>query len=306
MDGADRPARVISREAAAEAQAWETPDFDQPQREQQRLAELEQARRIERDKARRRRQRRREAVHERLRREDEARRVLPAPEEIEQLRATARREGHEEGYREGRHEGYHAGYPEGLRAGEADGRQAGAALVQRLRALLDTLGRPLEQLDREAEEELLHLALALARRVVYEEVKADPSHTAAAVRRALAELPATQRTVTVYVHPEELGFIREQVGDEAAGAGWSVVADPHLARGGCVVTTESSRVDATIERRLDAVAEQLLGDARAAEPAEPTVRTYRGAAEAPDPAAEEPAQAAAGEAEASGEGEAPS
>ncbi|MFP4147216.1 MAG: flagellar assembly protein FliH [Halorhodospira sp.] len=277
MDSGDRRLRIIPGEFAGAVETWETPDFDQPEIEQQRQAEREQARRIEREKQRRRRERRRRAVEERLRMEDQARRALPSPEELEELRATARRQGHQEGYEAGQHEGFHAGYPEGLKAGLGDGRRAGATLVRRLRSLLDTLGRPLEQLDREAEDELLHLVFAVARQLIQRELRADPAHALQAVRQAIQELPGNGRAVTVYVHPEEYGFITEQLGTEASERGWSVVADAHLTPGGCVVTTETARVDASVERRLELVAEQLLGDARSVEEAAVT-RTYRGRA----------------------------
>ncbi|MCG5528813.1 MULTISPECIES: flagellar assembly protein FliH [Halorhodospira] len=283
MDSGDRRLRIIPGEFAETAEAWETPDFDQPEIDRQRQAEQEQARRIEREKRRRRRERRRQAVAERLRLEDEARRSLPTVEEIEEIRATARRQGHQEGYEAGRHEGFHAGYPEGLQAGQSDGRRAGAVLVRRLRALLDTLGRPLEQLDRDAEDELLHLVFSVARRLALEELRTDPEHALAAVRQALRELPAQERGLTIQVHPEEHGFITEQLGTEVGDKGWSVVADAHLTPGGCIVTTETSRVDATVERRLDAVGEQLLGDAHAGEGGEAVQRSYRGRA----PGAEE-------------------
>lgn len=291
MESADKRLRIIPGEFARDAETWETPDFDQPEIDRQRLAEQEQARRRERERQQRRRERRRKAVEERLRLEDEARRALPGVEEIEQIRDTARRQGYDEGYAAGRHEGYHAGYPEGLQAGQSDGRRAGAILVRRLRSLLDTLGRPLEQLDRDAEDELLHLVFAIARRLVLEELRADPEHALAAVRQAVQELPSHQRTVTIQVHPEEHTFITEQLGTEVDERGWSVVADRHLSPGGCIVTTETSRVDATVERRLDAVAEQLLGDAHAGEEPDTVTRSYRGSTPARE---EEASQSSAG------------
>ncbi|MBK1735669.1 hypothetical protein CKO15_10315 [Halorhodospira abdelmalekii] len=282
MDKAGGRLRIIPGDVVQGAEAWEVPDFEEPERERQRQIEREEAQRLQRlaeEKRQRQRQRRRQAVYERLRQEDEARRVLPSEHEIEQIHAEARRQGYQTGLREGRHEGYHAGYPEGLRAGEADGRQAGAQLVQQLRALLDTLGRPLEQLDREIEDELSHLVYAVARRMVLEELRTEPAHTVAAVKQALRELPANQRWVSVHLNPAEIAFVEEQLGADEARRGWSITADHQVTRGGCIVRTEISRVDASVERRLDAIAEQLLGDAHAAEESDSIERTYRGGSE---------------------------
>lgn len=282
MDNANKRFRVIPGESVEGFEPWEIPDFDEPERERLRQQEREaeeQARQEELEKRRRQKERRRQAVYERLKHEDEARRALPTDEEIEQIRGEARRGGYREGHREGRHEGYHAGYPEGLKAGEEDGRNAGTQLVQRMRTLLDTLGRPLENLDREIEDELSHLVFTVARRMVLSEMRMDSSHAVAAVNRAMRELPANQRWVSVHVNPDEIGFIEEKLGGDEQRRGWTIVADQQVSHGGCVVQTETSRVDARVERRIDAVAEQLLGEAHTAEEAEEVSHTYRGGTE---------------------------
>ncbi|MCG5529996.1 flagellar assembly protein FliH [Halorhodospira halochloris] len=282
MDNTNKRFRVIPGEALDGIETWETPDFDEPERERLRQLELEEqerARQEELEKRRRQRERKRRAVYQRLKQEDEARRALPSEEEIEKIRAEAHREGYKTGHREGKLEGFHAGYPEGVKAGEEDGRKSGARLVRRLRTLLDTLGRPLEKLDREIEDELSHLVFGIAKRMVLSELRRDPSHAESAVNRALKELPANQRWISVHVNPEEIGFIEEQLGADAEQRGWTMVADQQVSRGGCVVRTETSRVDASVERRIEAVAEQLFGDAHATQETEEVVRTYRGEAE---------------------------
>lgn len=282
MENANKRFRVIPEEALEGFETWETPDFDEPERERQRQRELEeqeQARRVEQEKRRQQRNRRRQAVYQRLKHEDEARRALPTASEIERIRLEAHREGYTAGHREGKHEGFHAGYPEGVKAGEEDGRKAGTQLVERLRNLLDTLGRPLEKLDREVEDELSHLVFGVAQRMVLAEMRLQPSHALAAVNRAMRELPANHRWITVHVNPDEIGFIEEQLGDAVPQRGWNIVADQQITPGGCVVQTETSRVDASVERRIEAVAEQLLGDAHGNGEAEEVVRTYRGGTE---------------------------
>ena len=43
---------------------------------------------------------------------------------------------------------------------------------------------------------------------------------------------------------------------------WRMIEDQTLSRGGCVVNTDLSRIDATIEKRLGAVIATVLGDER--------------------------------------------
>lgn len=268
--------RIIPAEEAVEHTVWETPDVEEPARRRRQAAEEARLRREEEARRQRRRLKRRRAVKERLRREDEARRALPTEEEIEALREAARKMGYQEGHREGREAGYQDGHDAGFQQGEEEGRRSGAALVQRLQVLLDTLGRPLERLDDETEDELLQLVFTVARRMVLEELRTHPEPVQAAVHQALRELPANHRQVAVHLHPEDLPFIEEQMGAQAAGEGWSLVSDSAVTRGGCVIATETSRVDATVERRIDAVAAQLFGDPTG-DDLDPVVReTFRG------------------------------
>jgi flagellar assembly protein FliH len=43
---------------------------------------------------------------------------------------------------------------------------------------------------------------------------------------------------------------------------WQIVEDPAMTRGGCRVRSEQSRVDASVEARLNAVIANVLGDER--------------------------------------------
>ena len=43
---------------------------------------------------------------------------------------------------------------------------------------------------------------------------------------------------------------------------WQFEPDPLIARGGCMVETESSRIDASVETRLAAIASKMFGGER--------------------------------------------
>ena len=46
------------------------------------------------------------------------------------------------------------------------------------------------------------------------------------------------------------------------GISWRVEADPLISRGGCIVETETSRIDATVESRIAAIASKMFGGER--------------------------------------------
>lgn len=177
------------------------------------------------------------------------------------------------------------GYEEGLAAAKAeiDAKLAQLdARAQRLDSILQLLAKPLEQLDDEVERQLTSLALTVGKQIARRELKADPSQVIAIIREAVARLPTAARDVRVHLHPEDAAIVRERLAATTHDRAWSVVEDPALSQGGCVVRTDTSQIDQRLESRLNAIVSSILGDERAA---------TRGAAVATDEAAasEDPA-----------------
>ncbi len=164
----------------------------------------------------------------------------------------------EEIQRQAREEGFAQGRAEGLQAGQREI----AARVAELEAVLGTLSRPLEELDAEVENELVTLAIAIARQLVRRELKTAPGEVLAVVRNALSALPAAARKVRLRLNPEDAELVREAMSVNEAEQGWQIIEDPVLTRGGCKVETETSQIDATVESRLNAVIAQVLGGER--------------------------------------------
>jgi flagellar assembly protein FliH len=135
--------------------------------------------------------------------------------------------------------------------------------VRRLDAALQLLSRPLEQLDAEIESELARLALAIGKQLARRELRVEPAQVIAILRESLALLPATAREVRVHLHPEDAATVREHLTSPAGGRAWTLVEDPTLSRGGCIVHSEASRIDARLESRIAAIAASALGDERA-------------------------------------------
>jgi len=152
-----------------------------------------------------------------------------------------------------REEGYAAGRAEGLAAA----RQQLQQNMARFDALCEAAARPLQALDDRTEQELARLAIVMARRVVARELQLSPDLIAKAVRQAAAALPAATRDLRVHLHPDDLALLREL---GAVESHWQLHADANLTRGGCQLESERSRLDATVEARLAAVVDAVLGD----------------------------------------------
>ncbi len=174
--------------------------------------------------------------------------------------------GSQEGYKEGYDKGFQQGYREGREKGEAEGRacanQALAAEVSYLRQLMTALTAPLEQVDEQVEQELVTLAMTVAKHLVRRELKTDPGQIVAVVREALALLPVAKRCVTLVLHPKDAELVRAALHLDQAKVPWQIVEEPLISRGGCRVETEVSRIDATVETRLAAVIAAAWGGER--------------------------------------------
>lgn len=159
------------------------------------------------------------------------------------------------------------GYQEGLAAGQAEIRRQSAALnerIQRLDAILATLSRPFEDLDDEVEQQLTLLALTVGKQMVRRELRTDPAQVIAVIRESVGRLPAAARDVRVHLHPEDAAVVREHLSVPTSGErAWIVIEDPSLSRGGCVVRTDTSQIDARLDSRLNAIVSAAFGDERA-------------------------------------------
>jgi len=162
-------------------------------------------------------------------------------------------------------EAFAQGREAGLAAARAETEQANKKLqaqVARLEAMFNLLDKPLQEMNAEVEQQLLSLAMTIARQLVRRELKTDPAQVIAIIRETVALLPAAARDVRVHLHPEDAAIVRERLAAPSADRAWTIVEDPVLTRGGCKVTTDTALIDARIETRLNEVISALLGDER--------------------------------------------
>lgn len=139
----------------------------------------------------------------------------------------------------------------------ADAAQAGRAEAQAGAAgLLARAAVERDRLLRDAEREVVRLALAVARKILGRELAASPDTVVELAAAGLAEARA-RREVVLRVSPADAAVIRAAEGKLAAillRAPLRVQEDPAVAPGGAVVETEAGRIDAGIECQLAAVA----------------------------------------------------
>jgi flagellar assembly protein FliH len=162
-----------------------------------------------------------------------------------------------------REAGFQRGRSEGLSAAAAQIAQEMAELDAK-RRLLDGLARqivaPLERCDEETALELVQLALTVGAQLARRELRTDPEQVLAIVRECLASLPGTAREVRIRLHPRDAAALQGHLSMGGTQPSFAVVEDPMLTRGGCLVESEASRIDARLESRVAAAFALVLGD----------------------------------------------
>jgi len=161
-----------------------------------------------------------------------------------------------------------AGYAAGLARAQAEvqARLAElAARIERFDTLVRQLANPLRLLDAQIEEALLTVALSIGSQLARRALHDDSGQIIALVRDCLKQLPLGTREVRVRLHPQDASVMREALSPAGGDAAWQLVEDPTVTRGGCLVESEHSRLDARFESRLNGLVASALGDERTAE-----------------------------------------
>ncbi len=150
------------------------------------------------------------------------------------------------------------GFSEGLEKGQRKMREQADCLE----SLMSALAKPLQNLDKHVIDDLVQLCMAVVRQLVRRELKISPDEVVAVVKEALNQLPESAGDVRLELHPEDAMLVRKMLGGAEAKSTWRIVEDPILSRGGCRISTSASRIDATVENRINAAIAAVIGGDR--------------------------------------------
>lgn len=182
--------------------------------------------------------------------------ILPTVEQIEQMHQEAHQEGHAAGYEAG----YAIGYEAGHGAGYSAGQERGAAEAAKLQDLLSSFQQALADADQAIGNDLLALALDLARQMVREALRVKPELVLAVVRESIQCESTFSQPLQLTLHPGDAALVREHLHHELNDC--TIHVDPHLERGGCRVKVGSSQIDATLATRWQRIGQALGQNSR--------------------------------------------
>lgn len=155
----------------------------------------------------------------------------------------------------------------GVSEGEAEGRKRAAAETQ---AAIERMARSIEEmaglrarLRKEAEADLVHLALAIARRILCRELAVDPDAMHGLVLGALEKLQG-QEICRVRVHPAHAPLVSQCLRQAIPAAPVEVIPDASREPGAVVFETERGSLDASVETQLREIERGLADRLRGA------------------------------------------
>ncbi len=148
---------------------------------------------------------------------------------------------------------YDAGRADGLR--EAAGKAALEA--QQMHALLASIEQQSHEVNQHIAQHVLELALEIARQMVRQALTVKPELIVAVIQDALARTVQPLHGATIALNPADATLVRDQLGDELTAAGWRIVEDAALQRGGAMLQTAGTQIDATVATRWKRLAGAL-------------------------------------------------
>jgi flagellar assembly protein FliH len=176
----------------------------------------------------------------------------------------SQRRGHEEGHARGQNDGYVDGLRQGRQEGVAEAARGAANLASWAEKAVEELASAKQEAIRLARDEMLSLAMAIARKVVGHVSAADIDSAKTNLSKVL-ELACGPREMTIHVHPDQLEALREYGGQVAAATSLAgrleFVPDESISKGGVKIISRNGEIDATIETQLDNIARALTGQA---------------------------------------------
>jgi len=181
----------------------------------------------------------------------------------DEARTAACEEGHAQGIEQGRSEGREQAFQDA----SAEFARQQADLVEACRQAIRHLAEQKARLLLEARTDVVRLAIAIAHRVVKRVAAVRDLAAEVAVENAAEalEIVGRQTDVALHVNPADLDaittFAASLVESSRECRHVHLIADETVSSGGCVLTTAEGRVDASLDKQLDRIAELLVGKA---------------------------------------------
>lgn len=167
-------------------------------------------------------------------------------------------------------------YQRGLQDGKNLAERGLVHVFKAMRTASEELQQQREKVLRDSEEDLLALAIAVARQVIHQEVMQDRGIVLRVIKAALETLSDNDELV-IRVHPDDYALLttsqNQALQQELASFRYTLKADTTIPPGCCQVDTTRGTVDASFEAQLEELYRRMREER--ASGAEPLAEEHR-------------------------------
>lgn len=158
-------------------------------------------------------------------------------------------------------EAYDSGVESGKQKGRAEVQGPADAEVSRALDIVAQVEQVRLKSAKQAESDIVELALAMARKVIHHEVSLDPDIVVTQVREIISTI-IEAGVIRVLVHPDEVErlqtFRPSFAGADGNPVQLSIEGDETIQAGGCIIESSQYFINASIEKQLEAIWQEML------------------------------------------------
>lgn len=152
---------------------------------------------------------------------------------------------------------YEEGFATGERAGFGAGEQKATVLIERLERIIAEITLFKKNLVNDMEPQVLGLAVAIAQKIIIEEIKTKPSVIVAIVKEALRRLQRTG-TITIKLNPSIYDlFMKKRAELLEVNQDISLEVDPRVPLTGPFVVSQAQEVITDINSLVNNIVEEM-------------------------------------------------
>lgn len=111
--------------------------------------------------------------------------------------------------------------------------------------------------------DILEISVDIAKKIIKREIESDPQVIIESIIDVLKMVSKNEPKITIRVRPQSVQFVKDVLPnltyEYGIDAKISVVADPSISDGGCVLETNNGIVDASVDTQLEIIKKALEG-----------------------------------------------
>lgn len=153
------------------------------------------------------------------------------------------------------------GYEEGLNKAQQECSQ----YKNDFETVLNSIVNSIKILDEEVVEAINKLAVSISKQIIRRELQTNSEQVVSVVKEAIKLLPLDNGRLIIHLNPSDISALKKVFNQEDMASSYSLVEDPSIQRGGCILATDNSIVDASIDSQIAQISANILGSQRNAD-----------------------------------------